>query len=87
MSASRSFRLWLIAIAVFASAARFMHLEWDQNHFFHPDERAVAGAVMQLSFKPVQLNPHFFAYGSLPIYLTKITTSVLAMPRLLSQSR
>ena len=71
-------RLWLIAIVLFAAAVRLAHIQWDQGHFFHPDERAVANAVLQLSFKPLQLNPHFFAYGSLPIYLTKITSTLLA---------
>ncbi len=71
-------RLGFVAIVVFAAVARLTHLAWDQNHFFHPDERAVTGSVMQLSFKPLQWNPHFFAYGSLPIYLTKITTSAVA---------
>ncbi|MFI5364296.1 MAG: DUF2298 domain-containing protein [Candidatus Binatia bacterium] len=71
-------RLWLIAIVLFAAAVRLAHIQWDQGHFFHPDERAIANAVLQLSFKPLQLNPHFFAYGSLPIYLTKITSTLLA---------
>lgn len=70
-------RLWMIAIVIFAATARFVHIEWDQNHFFHPDERAVAYAVQRLSFHPFQWNPQFFAYGSLPIYLAKITSSLL----------
>ncbi len=71
--------LWVVAIVGFAAAARLTHLAWDQNHFFHPDERAVAGAVMRLSFQPLQLNPQFFAYGSLPIYLAKLTTNALTL--------
>ena len=72
-------RLWLFAIVVFAAAARLAHIEWDQNHFFHPDERAVVSAVQRLSFRPLQWNPQFFAYGSLPIYLTRITSSLVSL--------
>ena len=84
MSAAPSSRwsrssLLVVAIIVFAAAARLTHLAWDQDHFFHPDERAVAGAVMRLSFRPLQLNPQFFAYGSLPIYLARITSGALSL--------
>ncbi len=72
-------RVWLIAIVVGAAVIRLAHLEWDANHFFHPDERAVAFAVQRLSFQPLHLDPDFFAYGSLPIYLAKITSSVLGL--------
>ncbi len=76
---NRSSTLWLIAIIVFAATVRLVNINWDQTHFFHPDERAVSFAVQNLSFKPLQLNPHFFAYGTLPIYLAKITSSVLRL--------
>src|ERR1700687_10497 len=72
-------RLWLIAIVVFAAASRMVHIEWDQNHFFHPDERQVAFTVQKLSFKTLQLDPEFFAYGTLPIYLTKISSSLIGL--------
>jgi len=72
-------RLWMVAIVVFAAASRLVHLAWDQNHFFHPDERAVAFAVNRLSFKPLKLDPDFFAYGSLPIYLAKATSGVASL--------
>ncbi len=71
-------RLWLWLIVLFGAALRMVHLDWDQNHHFHPDERAVTMAVMRLSFSPLQLDPDFFAYGSLPIYLTKITSSLVS---------
>ena len=71
--------LLVVAIVLFAAAARLTHLAWDQNHFFHPDERAVAGAVMRISFQPLQLNPQFFAYGSLPIYLARITSAAVGL--------
>jgi YYY domain-containing protein len=72
-------RLWFVAIVLFALASRLAHIQWDQNHFFHPDERAVVSAVQRLSFKPLRWNPQFFAYGSLPIYLTKITSTVVSL--------
>jgi YYY domain-containing protein len=70
---------WVLAITLFAGLARLTYIDWDQHHFFHPDERRIAYAVQDLSFKPLQLNPKFFAYGSFPIYLTKITTSLLSL--------
>ncbi len=66
----------MAAILLLAAVVRLTHIQWDQNHFFHPDERAITSAVMRLSFSPLQLDPEFFAYGSLPIYLAKIATSL-----------
>jgi YYY domain-containing protein len=72
-------RLWIAAILLFAAAARFINLEWDQKHFFHPDERAVTYAVGRLTFQPLNLDPDFYNYGHLPIYLTKLTTMVVSL--------
>jgi 4-amino-4-deoxy-L-arabinose transferase-like glycosyltransferase len=66
--------LFLFLVAVFV---RLYRVDWDQHHFFHPDERAIGFAVDRLSFKPLQLNPHFFAYGSVTLYVIKAATSVL----------
>ncbi len=74
----RAFRGLLLLLALFALAIRLVGLDFDQNHFFHPDERAIGDAILKLSFHPLQLNPHFFAYGSLPFYLTKGVSSLLA---------
>src|SRR5205085_12236067 len=68
----------LLVFAV-ALAIRLYGIDWDQGHFFHPDERAIAEAIQRLSFRPLRLNPHFFPYGSLPMYVTKAATSVLAL--------
>ena len=54
-----------------ALAVRLFGLDWDQGHFYHPDERAIAEAGTRITWKPLQLNPHFFPYGSLPIYVTR----------------
>src|SRR5450759_173101 len=73
-----SFRWLLLAVAAFALAVRAFGLDFDQSHFFHPDERAIGDAIRKLSFRPLQLNPHFFAYGSLPFYLIKGLSSLLS---------
>ncbi|GIW39925.1 MAG: hypothetical protein KatS3mg076_0502 [Candidatus Binatia bacterium] len=76
---SRRFRWVLLLLFSAALAVRLFRLDWDQYHFFHPDERAVAYAIQRLSFRPLQLNPQFFAYGSFPFYVTKAATSLLGL--------
>ena len=77
-SPPRAFRGPLLLLALFALAVRLVGLDFDQSHLFHPDERAIADAILKLSFHPLRLNPHFFAYGSLPFYLTRGFSSLLA---------
>ncbi len=69
----------LAAILLLAAAARFADLDWDDGHAFHPDERAIVFAVQRLSFSPLQLDPEFFAYGSLPLYAIRAATSLLGL--------
>jgi len=71
--------LWLLAIVLLAASVRLIGLDWDQNHHFHPDERAIAEAVLRLSFDPstLQLNPRFFAYGSFPFYVNGVVAAIL----------
>ncbi|HQQ79748.1 MAG TPA: glycosyltransferase family 39 protein, partial [Thermoanaerobaculia bacterium] len=73
-----SFRRGLAVVFLLAAAVRIVGLDFDQNHFFHPDERAIGEAIVHLSFVPPQLNPHFFAYGSFPFYVTRAAASALA---------
>jgi hypothetical protein len=47
---------------------RLYNINWGAPYYFHPDERNIASSVSQL-YLTKNLNPHFFAYGSLPIYL------------------
>ena len=54
-------------LMIIGAFLRVYNLNWGAPYYFHPDERNIASSVTQLSF-PDQLNPHFFAYGSLPIY-------------------
>src|SRR5260370_4596700 len=70
-------RWWWVVLFLFALSVRLFRVDWDQHHFYHPDERAVGFAVDRLSFSPLQLNPHFFAYGSLTLYVIKGPTSLL----------
>ncbi len=77
-SSARRISAGLTGLFVLALVIRVVGLDFDQGHFYHPDERAIGDAIQRLSFRPLQLNPHFFAYGSFPLYVTKAVTSVLA---------
>lgn len=61
-------RIILVAIIVVGGIFRFYHVNWDNFGAFHPDERNISWAVTRIHFFD-QLNPKFFAYGGLPIYL------------------
>lgn len=82
----------LLAILIIASILRLIGLNWDQGHYFHPDERFLNMAIQELelpqSFSeyldPQQstLNPRnigrdFFVYGNFPITLSKIINEFL----------
>ncbi|GIW61246.1 MAG: hypothetical protein KatS3mg089_0098 [Patescibacteria group bacterium] len=56
---------------------RFNNLNWDQGHFFHPDERNIANAVSHIKLFS-QLDPQFYAYGGFLIYLYKITADIFS---------
>jgi YYY domain-containing protein len=73
-------RLWLLLLVLFALSVRIVGLNWDQGHHFHPDERAIVGAVERLSFdwKNPQLNPRWFNYGTLPLYVIRAATDALS---------
>ncbi len=60
--------LFILLLLIVGVVFRFYNLGWGSPFFFHPDERNIASAVTQLQF-PNEMNPHFFAYGSLPIYV------------------
>jgi hypothetical protein len=63
----------LLGILVLIGAfLHFYNLNWGAPYYFHPDERNVASSVSQIHF-PIQNNPNFFAYGSLPIYTIYFT--------------
>ena len=60
----------LILIGAFL---HFYNLNWGAPFYFHPDERNIASAISQLHY-PEHMNPQFFAYGSLPIYVIYFTS-------------
>ena len=78
----------LFALALLGLALRLYGLNWDQGNSFHPDERQILFHVTALSWPgslaqfldPANspLNPHFFAYGSFPLYLLAIIGNVLS---------
>lgn len=62
----------IVILTLIGAFLHFYNLNWGSPFYFHPDERNIASAVSQLQF-PNQMNPHFFAYGSLPIYTIYFT--------------
>lgn len=68
--------IWLV-ILLTGAFLRFYNLNWDRGHYFHPDERNIVSAVAGLKI-PGQLNPHFFAYGSLPLYLYRTSGQIIS---------
>ena len=70
--------LFLLAVTVFLYLLLFytraVNLDWGLPYPFHPDERNMAVAVQGMGCRnltaPVEecFNPHFFAYGQLPLY-------------------
>lgn len=68
--------LLLLLIIFVGGTLRFYNLNWDNYLIFHPDERNIANAVSRINFF-TQLNPGFFAYGGLPIYLYTAAGNIL----------
>ncbi len=78
----------LAVVLAVALAIRLPGLHWDSGALFHPDERKILMVAEGLRFPwgdPAALasadspwNPHFFSYGSLPIYLLRIVTALIA---------
>ena len=67
----------IILILLIGALLRFTNLNWDSYQAFHPDERNIAWAVTRIHWFD-ELNPKFFAYGGLPIYLYKILSDGVA---------
>ena len=64
--------IFIVLLSFIGAILRFFNLNWGSPFYFHPDERNIASAIVNLQF-PNQMNPHFFAYGSFPIYLIYFT--------------
>src|SRR3990170_3259884 len=82
----------LLALVVMAALAlRLYGLNWDDGHMLHPDERMILMTVQGgINLSPLELdrlldpkasplNPHFFAYGSFPLYLLKLLSQLLSI--------
>ena len=73
----------LFIILSLALALRLYGINWDGGGLFHPDERAILSKVAELDVPSVSdlpdlldadkstLNPKWFSYGSLPLYMLK----------------
>lgn len=83
----KSFFLFLFGIAF---ALRLYGLLWDGGYHFHPDERMITMVAERVHLpNPLTLdsflsdssplNPKFFAYGSLPIYLLRLTGNLFGI--------
>jgi len=77
----------LLLCLVIASATRFSFVAWDEGLWLHPDERQIYFVANGLGWPETllqalqagsPLNPRFFAYGSLPIYLVRLIALLLA---------
>jgi 4-amino-4-deoxy-L-arabinose transferase-like glycosyltransferase len=66
----------LILLIFFGTLLRVYNLNWGAPFYFNPDERNIASSISQLQF-PQQMNPNFFAYGSLPIYLVYFSSTLI----------
>jgi YYY domain-containing protein len=67
---SRGRTLLLLCLILAAAALlRFTGIGWGLPSWFHPDERAIVMNASSLS--AADMNPHWFPYGSLPLYLLK----------------
>ncbi len=88
---------FLIGILLLGALFRFYGLNWDQGFHLHPDERAIVmfttslhlpTSIAEFFSSESSWNPHFFAYGSFPLYLLKIVSSIFGIfdPRLTEYS-
>ncbi|MDO8659748.1 MAG: glycosyltransferase family 39 protein [Candidatus Parcubacteria bacterium] len=73
-------KILLLTTLLLGFFLRIYGLNWDQGFHLHPDERAITMFSLPLAFPSSiseflspssTLNPHFFAYGSFPLYLLK----------------
>ncbi|MBI2855883.1 MAG: glycosyltransferase family 39 protein [Chloroflexi bacterium] len=79
-----------LLIAILALALRLYGINWDQEHLFHPDERAILFHVYDMRWpspsdwtvvfdaEKSPLNPQWFPYGSLPLYTAKVVQAALS---------
>lgn len=68
--------LMVVLLLLTAFAVRSWGRGWDGYTHQHPDERMLIMVADRIHF-PDNLNPDFFNYGSLPIYILKGTAQIL----------
>jgi len=59
--------LWLLLVIALAAAVRLWGLGWGLPHSYHPDEGSIIFRAM--IFGTGDLNPHWFRWPTLPMYL------------------
>lgn len=69
-------KIILVILVALGAVFSFIGLNWDQGFFLNWDERQIGWSAAQIKW-PHQLNPHFFKYGSFPIYLISIIGHIL----------
>ncbi len=67
-------KLSTISLILLAFSLRIYGINWDQGHALHPDERMIAMVAGRISLD--NLDPDFYNYGSLPIYILKFSSFV-----------
>ncbi|MFC1649402.1 ArnT family glycosyltransferase [Patescibacteria group bacterium] len=74
----KNYALWgVFAFVLIGFVLRYYNLNWDDGLTFHPDERNIDAAVSRISFFD-SLDPEFFAYGGLPVYLYRATAELVS---------
>jgi hypothetical protein len=68
----------LFMVIIIAIIVRYNGILWDQGMHLHPDERMIIMVADSIHFFD-KLNPHFFSYGSLPIYLLKGFSQIIGL--------
>lgn len=81
-------KFFLLLCILIGFVLRIYDINWDQGFHLQPDERAIVLYTLPIkmptnfiNFLSINspLNPHFFAYGSFPIYLLKITSQLASI--------
>lgn len=65
-----------IFILFVATIFRMYGIHWDNGYHFHPDERMLIMVADRIKLFS-QLNPDFFNYGSLPVYILRAVSQSL----------
>lgn len=66
----------IVLILALAVGLRLFNINWDEKHALHPDERMLMMVTTPLSAE--NLNPNFFNYGHLPVYILKSASTLAA---------